>query len=773
MKHGSTLLAAVTLLTLVLAHVRCYGVSAYPYKVMVETANGKRVEIFMRGDEHQRYAVTTDGYTLLSDSLGWWYATASEDGFAVKSEFRLAAPSDETAGLKAFKTACAKGIVPKRDDTRGLNMARGERRAPLSRPMTGERRALVVLMQFHDLAFTKYREDFVALFNDVDYHDNDATGSVRDYYRWASQGQLDYVSDVYGPYTANREMAYYGRDENNVAELCVEAILSLPKDMDYSPYDNDNDGIVDNVHIVFAGYGEEAGASSDAIWSHEYPHRIALKREVGYSFAGYSCTPELRSNRGGKMSHIGVVCHELGHALGAMDYYDTNYKIGGQYAGTGQWDIMADGSWNDDGRTPSNFNPYVRSVIYQWNPQVTLGGEAEVTMPRSEADNARQTVVYRLETGSSGDYFLLENRQKRAFDAEIPGEGLLIYHVHPNMETYRTTNTINASHPQGFYPVCASGSEPRNMNYGDINSAGCPFPGKSGARTFSASTFPAAMAWNGVVSSVSISNIRLNPQDGSITFSTAGKSVEPEEPDTPTEVELRYWESFETMSSTDMNVLSVFGKYQWRTYRAGNWVVDAERIPKPTNGNRILMLYSGKDFSMSESEFVSPYIEVEPVRDYRLSFDIYTDKMEGVIEPNLKIYIEDNRESRVYSLDVSTEQWTHVELPLRFGDSQFRYKLNGSISSGGIFIDNICLSQDVETGVRSQLKAAGLSCNVQHGKVFIHSDRWRRLTLRSFTGRVVCFQTVEPSAPAVISSIAPGTYLLDVGDGLVIKLCVR
>ena len=64
---------------------------------------------------------------------------------------------------------------------------------------------------------------------------------------------------------------------------------------------------------------------------------------------GYSCAPELRGNRGSGLSRIGVHCHEIGHSFGAMDFYDTDYEVNGEYAGTGQWDLMASGNWNNEG----------------------------------------------------------------------------------------------------------------------------------------------------------------------------------------------------------------------------------------------------------------------------------------------------------------------------------------------------------------------------------------------------------------------------------------
>ena len=573
-------LVFVTLLVFV---CRIFAIPAFPYKIVVKTENGKEVAIYMQGDETRKYALTTDGYTVLSDETGWWYAEKADNGEIVKSTFKLMSTDDETTDLKLFKSSCPKRLVPS-VSVSSINRAPRFQRAQNNTPIIGERRALVILMQYQDVAFKRSNEDFQLLFNAVDYHDNNVTGSVRDYYRFASQGQLDYLSDIYGPYTASHPMSYYGSNistggsDAHAVDLCIEAMKSLPNTIDFSRYDNDNDGLIDNVHIIYAGYGEEAGGPSYAIWAHEYPHRINLNHEIGYSLAGYSCSPELRGNFGAEISHIGVVCHELGHALGAMDYYDTNYGTGGEYDGTGKWDIMASGSWNDNGRTPPNFNPYVRSVIFGWNQQETLSPDKNYSIPKMLEGNSEQSKVYKMETGSNGDYFLLENRQKAGFDAALPGAGLMIYHVHPNIDRYRTTNTINASHPQCMYPVCATGSNPNSREYGEINSAGCPFPGSSNVREFSSATKPAALAWNGSAANVAISNISLSIENGAITFSTGKNNGDdkPDEPDQPTSKNLVYHEDFETTSNDRMTSVSIIGDYLWCTYRVGDIATGSE-----------------------------------------------------------------------------------------------------------------------------------------------------------------------------------------------------
>lgn len=716
-----SLLLLISLLVNFIGISRSFAVPAYPRKVVVSDANGNPVEIFMRGDEHLKYAQTTDGYTLLSDTKGWWYASLVDSNTVIKSDYMLMSKEDETDELRKFKLECPKGIVPKHKLKPETYRTQGVRVVRSNNPVLGERRALVIMMQYRDLVFKKTREDFEALFNQIGYNENGATGSVRDFYKFASQSQLDYVSDVYGPFTAQNPMSYYGAnranggDDMRPLELCIEAVNNLPSDIDYSVYDNDGDGLVDNVHIIFAGYGEEAGASSDAIWAHEYPHRINLKNEIGFSLAGYSCSPELRGNRGTGISNIGVVCHELGHALGAMDYYDTNYGTGGEYLGTGNWDIMAGGSWNDDGRTPPNFNPYVRSTVFGWNNQVVLGADQRISMSQMDINNPKQTVVYRMNTGSNDDYFLLENRQQNGFDAAIPGAGLIVYHVHPYIDRYNNTNTVNATHPQGLYPVCASYSEPSKKKYGNINSGECPFPGSKMVTSFSPDTSPAAVAWNGSAAQVSISNITMNVSDGSVSFTTGDEIIdEPENPDLPIEKELIYHESFETSISGQMAITSIAGKETWRTYAKGDFVMNADYIPQATDGRKILMLFSGKGNLLNESEVISPDIEVEPGSNYTISFNIYCEANPASDIPSFNLFVEDEYgEYDIFNLKEATKQWKSVELPLTFAGDVFRYKLNGKVYMGGVFVDNLRLYKEEDaTSIDGVPKSSDMSVDI-------------------------------------------------------------
>jgi M6 family metalloprotease-like protein len=102
----------------------------------------------------------------------------------------------------------------------------------------------------------------------------------------------------------------------------------------------------------------------------------------GVNINKYSCSAELRGNSGTNISTIGVICHEFGHVCGAPDYYDTDYGTGGQYTGTGNWDLMAGGSWNGinaAGDCPAHVNGY-QKWLYGWANPVLLSVQQQVTV---------------------------------------------------------------------------------------------------------------------------------------------------------------------------------------------------------------------------------------------------------------------------------------------------------------------------------------------------------------------------------------------------------
>lgn len=472
--------------------VGCLSVNsmpAYPKIISVNVGDGVAY-IRLLGDEHNKRAETMEGYTVIQKSGEWYFAEKDSEGWLKPSGHRLSATI--TDATKQYLTNTTKHLAntPKRNSLASQTLR--------SQNVVGTRRVLVILMQYNDLSMVKSQNDFNDLFNGIGYSDDGAQGSVCDFYTDVSYGQLKLVCDVVGPFTSQHDRKYYGGndrsgDDSRPEELFEEAIKQAVEHVSLKDYDADDDGFVDNIHIIYAGHGEEAGASDDAIWSHEatffQPYVIQ-----GMKIDGYSCAPELRGNRGSGISRIGPHCHEIGHALGAMDYYDTDYEDDGEYIGTGNWDVMASGSWNNEGITPADFNPYVKANDFGWiNPKDLPSGDVTIQPSCNSSGN-----YYILKSSYSTDYYLIESRSKDKWGYGVPGAGMLVFHIHP--ELTNSENNINSKAPQKCYVVCASsrmqrpGSSP--SSYGDIDSDGCPYPGSSNNTNFGQSSIPAAFFWD-------------------------------------------------------------------------------------------------------------------------------------------------------------------------------------------------------------------------------------------------------------------------------------
>lgn len=509
-----------TLLSVCLS-VNC--MPAYPKKIPVTVGDGV-VYIQLYGDEHNKRAEDMDGYTIIQKGGEWYFAETDSGGWLKPSVHKLS--TNITGDTKQFLKGVQKHLINGLKTTKSAHCHSTACQTSRSQNVIGSRRVLVILMQYNDLSMVKNRNEFNDLFNGIGYSEDGAKGSVFDFYTDVSYGQLQLVCDIIGPFTSKHGRSYYGgndRDGNDShpEELFEEAIKQAVEQVNLKDYDADDDGYVDNVHIIFAGHGEEAGASDEAIWSHEATFYQAYEIQ-GMKIDRYSCAPELRGNSGKSISRIGPHCHEIGHALGAMDYYDTNYETDGAYTGTGSWDVMASGSWNNDGITPADFNPYVKAFDFGWiTPKILPAGDVKISPSCDGAEN-----YYMLKTSYSNDCYLLENRNKKKWGAGVPGEGMLVFHIHPEISV--SGDRINAQAPQKCYVVCASSRKQRPENtpssYGNIDSDGCPYPGTSNNTNFGQSSIPVAFFWDDEECDIELNHISIDG-DGNIHLENNSISI--------------------------------------------------------------------------------------------------------------------------------------------------------------------------------------------------------------------------------------------------------
>ena len=286
----------------------------------------------------------------------------------------------------------------------------------------GEKHFLVLLIEFDDLSFSipNPREAFDRMLNQPGYSENAATGSVRDYYIDNSAGQFTPVYDVYGPVRVSGKYSYYGSgNDDHAYEALEEACQILDDTIDFSQYDLDKDGYVDNVFFYFAGYNEKEGGGTNTIWPHQ-SYRNAGDYDNVRVFK-YACTSELSGYTGTTMAAIGIFVHEFAHVLGVPDFYDTSGDIA---ANPEDFSVMSSGNYLNSCRTPANLNSVERQML-GWVgefPRLSEAGSYELQSLSSHH------LPWVLPADVEGEQFILEMRDGTGWDAYLP-KGMVIYHM--------------------------------------------------------------------------------------------------------------------------------------------------------------------------------------------------------------------------------------------------------------------------------------------------------------------------------------------------------
>ncbi len=511
-----------------------YAVTAYPYPVEYTLPDGKTLTIYLKGDEKVKWAETPDGWSILLNSSGFYeYAVMDGRGDMVPSGIRVNKEDERSDAEKKLLESLPKGLRYSKSQI-GMMKQIWEIRVKEGQkafPTTGSRKLVCILMAFTDKSFTKTQSDFNNLFNQVGYTTGGALGSIKDYFKEVSYSQFDLTVTVAGPYTAANNMAYYGTNDAQGNDLrpdvlVTEAVNAANAAVNYADFDNDNDGNVDGIYVIYAGYGEEAGAPGTCIWAHQW--EISPVTLDGKVITTYSCSPELRGISGTNITRIGVICHEFGHVLGAPDFYDTDYATGGEYDGMGEWDLQAGGSWNNYGISPAHPNAYTKVYIYNWASATTISSAISLTLNNSAQYS---TSFYRYNTATSNEYFLLENRQQVGFDTYVPGHGMLIYHVDGTyISSHTGSNNINAGSHQGLYPMSAVSTATNGIHLASankINITGCPWPGTSSKTSFTDATTPCSKSWLLANTNKPITSITENNTLKTISFDFMGGGAVP------------------------------------------------------------------------------------------------------------------------------------------------------------------------------------------------------------------------------------------------------
>lgn len=281
-----------------------------------------------------------------------------------------------------------------------------------------EHRALIVPVKFNDLQISTPAETLDSL-----------AGELSKYYNAQFRDSINFVFDVFREVPVNGSYATFGTNQSFrrdalAHKMALTIYKTLYDQMDFSIYDNDRDGFVNDIILLTPGIPESAGGGEDQFW----PQYIELEsKDIPYSLRirllGFAIAPEMDAS--GKTAGISIMAHEFGHILGLKDFYDTDDDFsGGTCPGLGITSIMDHGLDNDSGNTPPNLNAIEREILGTGRCVVLDSGGEYVLEPIH-----RGGLYFKLPTQEENRYYLIENRFAEGYDAYIGGSGMLIYKI--------------------------------------------------------------------------------------------------------------------------------------------------------------------------------------------------------------------------------------------------------------------------------------------------------------------------------------------------------
>lgn len=271
-------------------------------------------------------------------------------------------------------------------------------------------------------------------------------GSLDRYWRDMSYGSFG----VDGTVAQWRRMprprsAYAGRHGGmgafpaNSQSLLEDAVRANDGAIDFGRYDNDgpdgrpnsgdDDGVVDAVFLVYAGAGAVEDGDLSGIWPHAWRRTVSTQDPAAgggtIRVDRYAALPERMADEGsdGDLLTVGLAAHEYGHVLGLPDLVDHE-----DAPGPGRWDLMGSGVWGfRDSSRPTGLSSWSRARLGWTTPQLLEGDHPGHAMPSTY--RSRSAVKLPIAGQPLHEHFLVERRTRTGFDADLPGDGLLVWHV--------------------------------------------------------------------------------------------------------------------------------------------------------------------------------------------------------------------------------------------------------------------------------------------------------------------------------------------------------
>ena len=496
----------------------------------------------LTGDEFMSVLTDASGHALVQEADGWYcYASYDSDGGKISSGTRVGdknVTADVLSASLDIPYLKLRSIAAQRrrkvEKQRMTLTTRSDDDSTGTGPLTMT--SIIIPVQFSDYSMTYTQADFEAMINGDGYSENGATGSAIEYFNDQLKGEYEFSFTVTPVVTVSGTRSYYGAHSSTDVDKYPQGIVSEACQLvyqlgyDFSAFDGDGDGQVDNVFIFVAGKDEADGGGDDCIWSHQWYlySGAGIRLELnGVLIDNYAMSTEYSRDDSGDYGFrtIGTFCHEFGHALGLRDLYDTDGSASGGDSDP-LWStisVMDAGNYNNSGNTPPNYTAIELDYLGVGNGESLSIGDYSLE-PVSE--NGR---YLRYDTSTDGEYYLLECRIAEGWDSYVGGSGLAVYHID------KSSTSAGSSDTYGFTMTAA-----QRWTYNEVNCrpdhlcayivnayssavdvSQAFFPYKD-IDAFTYLTDPAFCFWDGTESPIAITDISFD--GSSVSFSVVSTS---------------------------------------------------------------------------------------------------------------------------------------------------------------------------------------------------------------------------------------------------------
>lgn len=583
----------IAILIGVLTTINIWGAKAFSEPLTITQKDGKQLTFQLHGDEHFNYIATTDGVLLCRVGKDYYIAAIDENGKMSSSgvlahnagqrteeEIVLIGKQDKNkffACQEVIETKEAKRVMKR------INMPNG---SSTLFPHTGSPKALVILADFKDVPFkhddNTTMEIFDQYLNAVDArptHASDATlskniGSVAKYFYDMSYGSFTPQFEVAAVVHLSENMSVYGEDwedtngrsHSSRMDLFIPEVCELAHDagVDFSRYDENDDGYVDLVYVIFAGYGQSFnGVPAETIWPQsgtpkKYPsgsdmtsfcelngkkvYRYGVHSELNFS---PTFTTEY-FNDNPQINGIGLFCHEFSHCMGLPDFYPTTKTA--QDVGNPAmefWDLMDGGEYSGfitvtingtqkmkpgSGYNPTAYTAWEREYM-GWKEMEVLkdedSGQQIELVSIDKSDDGTAYKIYPNDDESGNEYVFIQNIQPYGWNSWLAnnmGNGMLVTYVNYDATAFslsynRVNNTVGKSRMtivpadgQLISSYLQGSNKPYTQNEYYTSFRGDPFPGSQNVNEL----LSIPMIWSGTNMEKPL--LKIKEENNIITF---------------------------------------------------------------------------------------------------------------------------------------------------------------------------------------------------------------------------------------------------------------